>query len=79
MSINHNDYSKHIPHLNFQYDEDYYPDDKDLPDPQVDPVIPGARVPINKVGVSGVDLPVNFIRRDGSIERLTTSVSCMDL
>jgi GTP cyclohydrolase I len=75
MSINHNDYSKHIPHLNFQYDEDYYPDDKDLPDPQVDPVIPGARVPINKVGVSGVDLPVNFIRRDGSIERLTTSVS----
>ena len=69
------DYSVHMPHLKFQYDEDYYPEDSELPDPQVNPVIPGARVPINKVGVSGVDLPVNFIRRDGSIERLTTSVS----
>jgi len=75
MSINHNDYSAHMPHLNFEYDENYYPEDKDLPDPQIDPVIPGARVPINKVGVSGVDLPVNFIRRDGSVEKLTTSVS----
>ena len=73
--MNSNDYSVHMPHLNFLYDEAYYPDDKDLPDPQVDPVISGARVPINKVGVSGVDLPVNFIRRDGSIEKLTTSVS----
>ena len=73
--INYNDYSKHISHLNFQYDEDHYPEDSDLPDPQVDPVIPGARVPINKVGVSGVDLPVNFVRRDGTIEKLTTSVS----
>ena len=69
------DYSVHMPHLKFEYDEDYYPEDSDLPDPQVDPVIPGARVPINKVGVSGVDLPVNFIRRDGSVEKLTTSVS----
>ena len=69
------DYSKHMPHLKFEYDEEYYPEDKDLPDPQVDPVIPGARVPINKVGVSGVDLPVNFIRRDGTTEKLTTSVS----
>ena len=75
MSFNHTNYSKNIPHLNFIYDEKYYPDDSDLPDPQVDPVIPGARVSINKVGVSGVDLPVNFIRRDGSIEKLTTSVS----
>lgn len=64
-----------MPHLNFEYDEDYYPEDKDLPDPQIDPFIPGARVPINKVGVSGVDLPVNFIRRDGTVEKLTTSVS----
>jgi len=64
-----------MPHLNFEYDETYYPKDSDLPDPQVDPVIPGARVPINKVGVSGVDLPVNFVRRDGTIEKLTTSVS----
>lgn len=64
-----------MPHLNFEYDEEYYPEDADLPDPQVDPVIPGSRVPINKVGVSGVDLPVNFIRRDGTVEKLTTSVS----
>ena len=75
MPINHNDYTAHMPHLKFEYDEVYYPEDKDLPDPQIDPVIPGARVPINKVGVSGVDLPVNFIRRDGTVEKLTTSVS----
>lgn len=73
--INHNDYSTHMPHLKFEYDEDYYPEDSDLPDPQVNPVIPGSRVPINKVGVSGVDLPVNFIRRDKSVEKLTTSIS----
>lgn len=75
MPIQYNDYSAHMPHLKFEYDEDYYPEDKDLPDPQVNPVIPGSRVPINKVGVSGVDLPVNFIRRDGTVEKLTTSVS----
>jgi len=73
--MKHIDYSKHMPHLKFEYDEVYYPEDSDLPDPQVDPVIPGAKVPINKVGVSGVDLPVNFIRRDGTIEKLTTSIS----
>lgn len=75
MPINHNDYSKHMSHLNFVYDDTYYPDDKELPDPQVDPVIPGVRVPINKVGVSGVDLPVKFVCRDGSTTLLTTSVS----
>jgi GTP cyclohydrolase I len=64
-----------MPHLDFEYDAVYYPEDSDLPDPQIDPVIPGSRVPINKVGVSGVDLPVNFIRRDGTVEKLTTSVS----
>jgi GTP cyclohydrolase IB len=75
MAINHNDYSAHMPHLKFEYDGAYYPEDSDLPDPQVDPVIPGSRVPINKVGVSGVDLPVNFIRRDGSVEKIAASVS----
>lgn len=64
-----------MPHLDFKYDEEYYPEDSDLPDPQIDPVIPGAKVPINKVGVSGVELPVNFIRRDGTIEKLATEVS----
>lgn len=71
----YNDYTSHMPHLDFRYDEAYYPEDNDLPDPQINPVIPGCRVPINKVGVSGVELPVNFIRRDGSIEKLTTTVS----
>jgi GTP cyclohydrolase I len=75
MSINHNDYTEHMPHLDFRYDESYYPEDSELPDPQIDPVIPGARVPINKVGVSGVELPVNFIRRDGTIEKLATEIS----
>jgi GTP cyclohydrolase IB len=68
-------YGKHMPHLNFEYDVVHYPEDSDLPDPQIDPVIPGSKVPINKVGVSGVDLPVNFIRRDGTTEKLATSVS----
>jgi GTP cyclohydrolase I len=75
MEFKHTDYSKHMSHLNFVYDESYYPEDSELPDPQIDPVIPGAKVAINKVGVSGVDLPVNFIRRDGTTEKLTTSVS----
>jgi GTP cyclohydrolase I len=75
MPIRHNNYKTHISHLDFIYDEEYYPEDKDLPDPQINPIIPGARVPINKVGVCGVDLPVNFVRRDGTVEKLTTSVS----
>jgi hypothetical protein len=62
MAINCNNYTSHMPHLKFEYDEVYYPEDTDLPDPQIEPVIPGARIPINKVGVSGVELPVNFIR-----------------
>lgn len=71
----HNDYSQHMPQLNFKYDSEYYPNDEDLPDPQVEPFIPGAKVPINKVGVSGVDLPVKFIRRDHSVEQLHARVS----
>ena len=69
------DYSKHMPHLDFNYDSEYYPNDSDLPDPQVEPVLPGAHVTLNKVGVTGVDLPVNFIRRDGGIEKLHAKVS----
>ena len=37
-----NDYSRHIPNLDFVYDEDYYPDDASLPDPQIDPAIFGS-------------------------------------
>lgn len=75
ITFTHIDYAEHMPHLDFEYDSEYYPEDSDLPDPQVDPVIPGSRVRINKVGVSGVDLPVHFIRRDGSIEKLHARVS----
>lgn len=71
----HNDYSEHMPQLDFKYDSEFYPDDRDLPDPQVNPIIPGSRIPIDKVGVSGVDLPVHFFRRDGTIEKLHAKVS----
>lgn len=70
-----NDYSDHMPHLNFKYDQEYYPEDADLPDPQVEPFIPGSRVTINKVGVSGVDLPIKLLRRDGDVQTLHASVS----
>jgi len=73
--IRFTDYSKHITHLNFKYDSEYYPEDADLPDPQIDPVIPGKRVTLNKVGVSGVDLPVKLVRRDGTFEQLHSRVS----
>lgn len=69
------DYSEHMPQLTFKYDAEFYPNDEDLPDPQINPVIPGAHVKLDKVGVTGVDLPVKFVRRDGSIEQLHTKVS----
>ena len=47
------DYSGKMPDTIFSYDEDFYTDD--LPDPQVDPVLPGARVPLKKVGIAPVD------------------------
>lgn len=75
MKFRHNDYSRHMPHLDFVYDAEYYPEDSDLPDPQVDPFIPGARVPLDKVGVTGVDLPMMFLRRDGSVEKLHVKAS----
>lgn len=71
----HTDYSEEISHLDFKYDDDFYPRNADLPDPQTDPIIPGAYVTINKVGVSGVDLPVKFVRRDGTTQELHASVS----
>ncbi len=74
MKFRHNDYSEHMPQLNFEYDAEYYPDDKDLPDPQINPYIPH-RVPLNKVGVSGVDLPVKFLRRDGDVQELHVRAS----
>ena len=44
------DYSNKMPGTIFSYDEDFYTDD--LPDPQIDPVLPGARVPLKKVGIA---------------------------
>lgn len=64
-----------MPHLDFSYDNEYYPEDCDLPDPQINPVIPGSAIKLDKVGVTGVDLPVKFIRRDGSVEQLHAKVS----
>jgi GTP cyclohydrolase I len=64
-----------MPHLDFKYDGEYYPEDGALPDPQIDPFIPGSRVALNKVGVSGVDLPVQLKRRDGEIQTLHARVS----
>lgn len=75
MKFRHNDYSKHMPHLDFTYDQDYYPDDGQLPDPQIDPVIPGSKVALDKVGVTGVDLPMKFLRRDGSVQELHVRAS----
>ena len=69
------DYSNEMPELVFKYDTEYYPLDNELPDPQVDPVIPGARVPIQKVGISPVDLPIRVPRRDGTTQVLQAEAS----
>ena len=68
-------YQTKMSHLDFEYDKQYYPDDADLPDPQIDPVVSGARVPLNKVGVTGVDLPMKFMRRDGTVQELHVKAS----
>jgi len=67
------DYSSKMPDTIFTYDEDFYTDD--LPDPQIDPVLPGARVPLKKVGIAPVDLPVRFMSRDGGEKLLQTEAS----
>ena len=43
------DYSSKMPDLVFNYDDKSYCEE--LPDPQVNPVLPGARVPLRKVGI----------------------------
>lgn len=72
---NFNDYSEKMDDLIFTYDKDFYPLDEDLPDPQVDPVIPGKRVAINKVGISPVDLPIKVLRRDNGTQTLQAQAS----
>ena len=71
--MRHIDYSNKMPDTIFRYDEDFYTDD--LPDPQIDPVLPGARVPLKKVGIGPVDLPVTFRRREGGEVPLQTEAS----
>ena len=58
------DYSSKMGDLVFTYDKDFYPLDENLPDPQIDPIIPGAKVPIQKVGIAPVDMPIYVKRRD---------------
>lgn len=72
-TIGYNDYSDKMPDLVFKYDEDFYTDD--LPDPQVDPVLVGSRVPIRKVGIAPVDLPIVVKRRDGGEQVLQAEAS----
>jgi GTP cyclohydrolase I len=73
--IRYNDYGRHMPHLTFKYDQDFYPNDADLPDPQISPLIPGTPIPLDKVGVTGVDLPMKFLRRDGTTQELYVKAS----
>lgn len=72
---NHTDYSEKMDDLIFTYDKDFYPMDEDLPDPQVEPVIPGKRVPLKKVGIAPVDLPIRVKRRDGGEQVLQSQAS----
>jgi len=72
---NHTDYSSKMPDLLFRYDQKYYPLDDDLPDPQVDPIIPGKKIPIQKVGIAPVDLPITVARRDGGVQTLQAQAS----
>lgn len=74
-NVGFNDYSEKMPHLVFQYDEDFMPADNELPDPQINPVLVGARVPIRKVGIAPVDLPVIVQRRDGTSQVLQAEAS----
>lgn len=67
------DYGKKMPDLIFKYDEDFYTDD--LPDPQIDPILPGARVPIRKVGIAPVDLPVKLKSKSGGTKLLQAEAS----
>ena len=69
------DYSSKMPDLVFDYDAFFYPRDEDLPDPQVNPVLPGARVPLRKVGIAPVDLPIVVLRRDGQTQLLQAEAS----
>lgn len=69
------DYSKDMPDLSFEYMDKFYISGSKVPDPQIDPIIPGARVPIPKVGIAPVDVPIKLFRRDGGEQVLQAEVS----
>lgn len=75
MKFRHNDYSKHMPHLDFKYDEEYYPEDSELPDPQQNPVLVGAKKAIQKVGVGPMELPLKIKQRDGGVQEVYAKAS----
>lgn len=70
-----NDYSDKMPDLVFQYDENLEVNSDELPDPQINPLIPGAPVPLRKVGIAPVDLPIRVPRRDGTEQVLQAQAS----
>ena len=72
---NYTDYSSKMDNLIFRYDQHYYPLDNDIPDPQIDPIIPGKKVPLHKVGIAPVDLPITVMRRDGGLQTLQSKAS----
>jgi len=72
---NRTDYSIKMDDLKFKYDKNFYPLDDDLPDPQIDPIIPGARVALKKVGIGPVDLPIKVYRREGGTQQLQATAS----
>ena len=74
-TYHHNDYSRQMGDLIFTYDQFHFPNDDNLPDPQVDPFLPGARVPLKKVGIAPVDLPIRVLRRDGTEQVLQAQAS----
>lgn len=74
-TYNHTDYSSKMDDLIFRYDQEYYPLDDDLPDPQVDPIIPGMKIPLQKVGIAPVDLPITVMRRNGGVQTLQAQAS----
>lgn len=72
---NYTDYAEKMDDLVFTYDKDFYPLDETLPDPQLDPIIPGAKVPLDKVGIGPVDLPIVVKRRDNGDQVLQATAS----
>lgn len=69
------DHSDKIPELDFKYDNNFYPKDSELPDPQICPILPGADTILQKVGIAPVDLPIKVMRRNGEEQVLHAKAS----